>query len=435
MPPLPSRLTELQAMIQQGSVDPATALRYQSDQLRALDEKFHAVVKTFPPNSHLKGSLFGIGLAHKDLFNLPGREPGFGHHSGVKNLTTTTAAVISKLDGAGASQLAALVMAPYACGATSQNPNFPRCINPLNESYAVGGSSSGSAVAVASKMSYVSLGSDTTGSVRIPSATCGITGLKTTAGLISLQGVSPLSTSLDSIGILGRYAKDIEVVLDIIANQHLDASIESPHFSSWLPKQRIDPLVSLSIEQFLQNLASIIAIELTEFDDLCDATNTMMAHEISTQYAKEIASENPPKGLKSVGKIAQLISLAQYEQVIHSRQQQSESFIEKYLSTSDILLIPCLGQSLPNWEAVEIGNPNFSREAYLSLFQFMGFINLLGLPSISFPIGEDSRGRPVSIQAIARPFQEKTLLNFAHQMEQQLFDGNCYIDQFHPDRS
>jgi len=433
--PLPSRLTELQAMIQQGVMNPVDALHHQSDQLRALDEKFHAVVKTFPPNVGQKGPLLGLGLAHKDLFNLSGREPGFGHHTGIDNTSTIMAEVIQQLEQAGASQTAALVMAPYACGASSQNSHFPRCVNPLNESYAVGGSSSGSAVAVASKMSYVSLGSDTTGSVRIPSATCGISGLKTSAGLISLQGVSPLSTSLDTIGILGRYAKDIEVILDIIANQHLDASIESPRISSWLPKQRIDPLVSLGIEQFLQNLASIMTIDLTEFEDLCDATNTVMAHEISTQYAKEIASDNPPKGLKSVGKIAQLISLAQYEQVIQSRQLRSESFIEKYLSTSDILLIPCLGQSLPNWTAVEIGHPDFSREAYLSLFQFMGFINLLGLPSISFPIGEDSRGRPVSIQAIARPFQEKTLLNFAHQMEQQLFDGNCYIGQFHPDRS
>ena len=303
-----------------------------------------------------------------------------------------------------------------------------------DSSYAVGGSSSGSAVAVASKMSYVSLGSDTTGYVRIPSATCGITGLKTSAGLISLQGVSPLSKSLDTIGILGRYAKDIEVILDIIAKLPLDASIQSPLISSWLPKQLIDSLVSSSIEQFLQSIKSIQSIHLTEFEALFDATNIVMAHEISTQYAKEIASDNPPKGLKSVGKIAQLISLAQYEQVIKTRQQLSKSFIEKYLSTSDILLIPCLGQSLPNWEAVEIGHPNFSRESYLSLFQFMGFVNLLGLPSISFPIGEDSRGRPVSIQAIARPFQEKTLLDFAHQMEQQLFEGNCYIDQIHQDQ-
>jgi len=432
---LPARLTELQAMIQQGLVDPIAALHHQYAQISVLDEKFHAVVKTFPPNVGQKGPLLGVGFAHKDLFNLRDREPGFGHHAGIENTSTTMAEVIQQLEQAGASHLAALVMAPYACGATSQNPNFPRSINPLNEIYAVGGSSSGSAIAVASKMSYVSLGSDTTGSVRIPSATCGITGLKTTAGLISLKGVNPLSKSLDTIGILGRYAKDMQVILEIIASHPLDKPIQSPRISSWLPKNMIDPLVSSSIEQFLLSFKSIKPIDLTEFKALCDATNIVMAYEISTQYAKEIASENPPKGLKSVGKIAQSISLAQYEQVIHSRQQQSESFIEKYLSTSDILLIPCLGQSLPNWGSVEIGHPDFSREAYLSLFQFMGFVNLLGLPSISFPIGDDSRGRPVSIQAIARPLQEKTLLDFAHQMEQQLFDGNCYIDQFHHDRS
>jgi aspartyl-tRNA(Asn)/glutamyl-tRNA(Gln) amidotransferase subunit A len=160
-----------------------------------------------------------------------------------------------------------------------------------------------------------------------------------------------------------------------------------------------------------------------------------MAYEINQQYAKEIASENPPKGLKSVSKIAQGISESQYTQVIESRQKLTQAFIDQYLSSADLLILPCLGQSLPNWTEVEIGHPEFSRDAYLSLFQFMGFVNLLGLPSISFPIGDDARGRPVSIQAIARPLQEKTLLKFAQDMEQQLFDGYCYIDQIHQRRA
>lgn len=432
---LPLRMTELQAQIHEAKLNPEEVLKEQFSQLNDLDQQFHPIVKTFSPQVGPQGPLHGIGFAHKDLFNLLGREPGFGHDAGKSNQDIETSPVMKMLEAAGASNLAALVMAPYACGATSQNPHFPRCINPLNESYAVGGSSSGSAVAVASKMSYVSLGSDTTGSVRIPSATCGITGLKTSAGLISLQGVAPLSKTLDTIGVLGRYAKDIGIILDIIKSLPLADATKSPRLSFWLPEKLLDPNVYSSIQKFLRQLNITQQIDFMEFDALVNATNIVMAYEINQQYAKEIASENPPKGLKSVSKIAQGISKSQYTQVIESRQKLTQAFIDQYLSSADLLILPCLGQSLPNWTEVEIGHPEFSRDAYLSLFQFMGFVNLLGLPSISFPIGDDARGRPVSIQAIARPLQEKTLLKFAQDMEQQLFDGYCYIDQIHQRRA
>lgn len=432
---LPLRMTELQAQIHEAKLNPEEVLKEQYSQLKDLDQQFHPVVKTFPPQVGCQGPLHGIGFVHKDLFNLLGREPGFGHDAGKLNQDIETSSVIRRLEAAGASYLAALVMAPYACGATSQNPHFPRCINPLNENYAVGGSSSGSAVAVASKMSYVSLGSDTTGSVRIPSATCGITGLKTSAGLISLEGVAPLSKTLDTIGILGRYAKDIEVILDVIKSQPLADAIKSPRLSFWLPENLLDPKVHSSIAIFLRELNVANQIDFPQFDHLVNATNIVMAYEINQQYAQEIASDHPPKGLKSVSKIAQGISQSQYSQVIESLPKLTQTFIDQYLSDAEILILPCLGQSIPNWTEVEIGHPEFSREAYLSLFQLMGFVNLLGLPAISFPIGDDANGRPVSIQAIARPLQEKTLLEFAQEMEQRLFGGYCYIDQIHQRRA
>ena len=428
---LPKRLTDLQSGIARGFIDPVIALEQQLQKIYAVKNQYQHIVEVFPSTDLLTGPLQGIALSHKDIFNLNGRLPGFGNHSGQVSSETKNAKVIEALNDAGAQISSSLVMAPYACGATSQNPNFSRCINPIDAALAVGGSSSGSAVAVASHMTYVSLGTDTSGSVRIPSATCGITGLKTTRDLISLEGVCPLAKTLDTVGLLGRYAEDIDCILDVVSQHQLINVGENTNekICYWLPQELISPEVKTLIEQFLSQLNISQAIDITEFEELKNAADIVMAHEIYQQYQTQINADDCPMGLKSVGKLAKRISTEQYQDVITQQTTRLEKFLADYFSNTDLIVLPCVGSSIPLWTEVEIGHPNFSREKYLALFQFMGFINLLGLPSISFPIGEDSYGRPVSVQVIAKPFHEKLLLKFANNVEKQLFNGNCYLNQ------
>src|SRR5690606_25648989 len=113
---------------------------------------------------------------------------------------------------AGATTLGTLSMAEFASGITGENPNLPLPVNPLGARYAVGGSSSGSAVAVAAGLCYGSLGTDTAGSLRIPAATCGIFTLKPTQNVLELQGCYPLAPSLDTAGIMTRSALDAAVL-------------------------------------------------------------------------------------------------------------------------------------------------------------------------------------------------------------------------------
>jgi len=424
----PHRLTELQALIQSGQVDPLICLHDQEKHIHQLNQQFPVIVESFPVDGSETGPLQGIGLLHKDLFHLSGRDPGFGHSHGSKNPEQEDAQVILQLKQAGAVSLGTVVMTPYACGATGQNPYFPKCPNPLNKHYAIGGSSSGSAVAVASGMTYVSLGSDTSGSVRIPAATCGITGLKTTQGLISLQGVCTLSESLDTVGILGRYAKDIRLILDVVACRNLEPIESISHFNYWLPKDLLNQDIYNRIKSFVSRLDNFTEVDIEDYSVIKEASDIVMAYEINRNYASLIYSSDPPKGLKAVGKLASQIQLSDYESCIGDQEQLKSKFIERYLSQGAYLIIPCMGDSIPLWQEVEIGHPEFSKDAYLNLFQFMGWINFLGLPSISFPIGNDHQGRPISIQVIGRPFTENTLLNFAHEIEHQLFGQTCYLD-------
>ena len=202
------------------------ALQEQASFTKETNAQLHCLSKLIEPTSPKQGPLTGIGLIHKDIFNIRHFEPGFGLGKPTLVEGIQNARALQQLEDAGAIMLGTAVMAPYACGASSQNANFPRCINPLHPDFVVGGSSSGSAVAVASGMTPISLGTDTTGSVRIPAASCGILGLKTTRGLISKEGVAELSPTLDSVGILGNHLEDIELILGLLAESAL-TSVDS----------------------------------------------------------------------------------------------------------------------------------------------------------------------------------------------------------------
>ena len=149
------------------------------------------VVQLFAPRRpRRRGRLLaGVPLAHKDAFDTGLHAPRLGGPRATGE-PRPAASVLRRLAGHGALNLGALAMAEHACGATAENPHAPTLMNPLDSAAAVGGSSSGSAVAVAAGLCPASLGTDTAGSVRMPAATCGLIGLKPTPGRLSAQGVA-----------------------------------------------------------------------------------------------------------------------------------------------------------------------------------------------------------------------------------------------------
>lgn len=133
-------MTELQALLRSGAISAKEALAAQVLRGQLLNSRFNCVVDQLKVDLNNRGPLSGIALAHKDIFQLHDRLPGLGVSHGIPQTGLKPAAAIKALQKAGASQWASLVMAPHACGATSQNSNFIRCINPLDENATVGGS-------------------------------------------------------------------------------------------------------------------------------------------------------------------------------------------------------------------------------------------------------------------------------------------------------
>src|SRR5436305_8550338 len=166
---------------------------------------------------HRRGPLHGVPLAHKDMFYRAGKVSTGGNKILQDQVATTTATVLQRLDAAGAIEIGVLNMAEFAAGPTGHNIHFGHCRNAFNAAHIPGGSSSGSAVAVAARAVFGPLRSDTGASVRLPAAYNGVVGLKPTYGRVSRHGAMPRSWSMDHVGPFGRTARDCALLPQIIA--------------------------------------------------------------------------------------------------------------------------------------------------------------------------------------------------------------------------
>ncbi len=424
MTELPASLVELQTALRERRIGVAEALAAQFARVQAIDAATHCVASVLPlPDVNASaGPLAGIALAHKDIFSLQGRTPGCGMDGGRIDTASTPATVISQLQQAGAAQSATLVMAPLACGATGENAAAEtRVVNPLDAAAAVGGSSSGSAVAVAAGLCYASLGTDTAGSVRIPAATCGVLGLKTTAGLLGLEGVLPLAPSLDTVGILARNAADLAVVLRVLAPQLREtASAPALRLHARLALKWLDTEVAAALVACCAALGatgdSQTNDELAEHGDLTRLAETLLHVEASRLHRRGLQQQDLPAGAVAVALPGVAVPDAWHGAAKAARARHARDFAARYFHDQDILLLPALPAALPDWDAVDTRSASFQPRQLLGLHRFMGFVNYLGFPALVLPVAKDARGRPICVQALARPFHEHTLLRFARQL-------------------
>src|ERR1700687_1853176 len=163
------------------------------------------------------GALHGVPLAHKDMYYDAGKVVPCGSKIRRDFVATTTSTALQRLKDAGTIRLGSLQMSEFAYGPTGHNAHYGAVHNPFAVDHITGGSSSGAGSAVAARLTFAALGSDTGGSIRMPAHFCGVTGLKTTVGRISRAGAMPLSQSLDTVGPLARSAEDCALLLGLMA--------------------------------------------------------------------------------------------------------------------------------------------------------------------------------------------------------------------------
>lgn len=381
----------------------------------------------------VRGPLHGIPIGLKDLIDTEGTLTTAASELYKDRVPKQSAAVVKKLEGAGAILLGKQNLHEFAYGGSSMISYFGEVHNPWNTAHITGGSSGGSAAAVAAGMGYGAIGTDTAGSIREPAALCGVVGLKPTYGRVSAEGVIPLSESLDHVGPIARTVADVTVVLQAIAtdngkNQGLPAS---DFLSLWKAADRslrigvprsyfyddLDPEVSTAVEEALRVLA-MRAREIREIELRPDTDRTLQAAEAYAFHAESVARTPAlyqPETLRRI-KTGENVTRDEYLRR-RAELDAARRNIRQMFETIDVFVTPTTPIPAPSIAELQ-QHPELLRPRELLLLRNTRPLNIWGLPAISLPCGFTKTGLPIGLQIAGAPAREDVVLRLAYDYEQ-----------------
>ncbi len=414
-------------------IEPEVALRA----ARAADEELAA--------GRARGPLHGVPLAHKDMFYRAGRPSACGSRILADFVPEVTCTALARLDAAGALDIARLNMVEFALGTTGHNEITGAVRNPWNPAHVSGGSSSGSGAAVAARLVFGALGSDTGGSVRLPAAACGLVGIKPTYGRISRFGALPLSFSLDCIGPLARSVADAALLLRVIAGHdpndprtstgpvpdytaELEAGVEglriaTPETYFYDPvEEEVAAKVRASLDVFAALGAEIVPLRLpASIATANPLTLLILACEGAAYHRRWLDERRHDYGRQTLGRLLPglLYPATRYVEALSLRGRILEELREAVFARADVLHTPMWPFPIPTIEESDLAaNPGFS-EYIAATGHCARPVNYLGLPGVSVPAGFTGNGLPVAFQLIGRPFDEALLLRAARAYERE----------------
>ena len=384
-----------------------------------------------------RGALHGMPVALKDNIWTRNLRTTMGSTILREFVPSEDATVVRRLRRAGAIVLGKTNLHEFAYGVTSENPHYGAVRNPWKPERIAGGSSGGSAAAVAAGLCVAAIGSDTGGSIRIPSALCGVVGLKPTFGRVSVYGVFPLAASFDHVGPIARSAADAAMVLECIGG--LDASdpttvarseknfraaknrrrlrLGRPQEYFW---DKMDAAVRRILERALADLASsgaeVVDIALPNFRAGVEAANLIAAVEATrlherAGYYPERANEygaDVRGRLEQGGKTSAIDYLDAQESMRQARQE-----VDATLDRVDAIVIPTAPMEAPPMGAERVRVGDVEMPLRNALVDRNRLANFTGLPAISVPCGLTPAGLPVALQFVGRRFEEAALIAIA----------------------
>jgi aspartyl-tRNA(Asn)/glutamyl-tRNA(Gln) amidotransferase subunit A len=388
------------------------------------------------------GPLDGIPIAVKDVFYIQGVKCTAGSKILASNIAPYDSSAVRKLRAAGAVLVGTTNLHEFAAGVTNVNPHYGPVRNPWDERRMSGGSSGGSATAVASGMAVGAIGTDTAGSVRIPASLCGVLGLKPTYGRISRLGVVPLASSFDTVGTLTSCAWDSAALLQVLAGHSVDdlttSATEVPDYTSGMetpfeharvgiPKlffhDSNDSSVEEVFDRFIGKAESLgCTVKEADLDGIQEAHDSwfpIRKAEATAFHLKWLESspglygEDVRKGLE----LGRQVTAVEYVNAQNARPLLMERFASS-MRDYDVMAVPTTSIPAPTigQTSVEINGEQI--DVYSALNRLTLPFNVVGFPAISVP-GGFSSGLPVGIQLVARPFEEAGLLRFADVFERK----------------
>lgn len=373
----------------------------------------HAVIASPEP---AQGGVFPYAL--KDMVDVAGHAPTLGLGSAPHLPATRTAPLVSRLEGEGGRCVAYTAMTPLAFDPSGANRWRGRPLNPWNHERICGGSSSGSAVAVAAGAVPVALGSDTAGSLRIPAHCCGVSSWKASRGLIPTEGTFALAPSLDTLGFLGADAAWLERIARIFAPESQPAGVRIGIASDLLPA--CDPDIAQVTRAAVATLAGA-GFEMADvaLAGLLARVDGAVLGLLSGESARELAripaaTEDP----LFAARLAKGATMADPElAALRATCAAAHADVDDLFAAHDALLLPVMPCVTPTVSACDPDLPGFSGRTLYRLSAFTRFANGLDLPVVVIPAGRDGNGMPVGLQLVGAPGQDRALLALARQIQ------------------
>ena len=377
-------------------------------QATALDPILNAFAQIdatpFPRSA--AGPLGGLPYAAKDLFQTLTHRPGGGFAEDVDLEVIGTSDLLERLHANGGDLIGFTNMTELAYEPSGFNATRGRVKNPWNLDYISGGSSSGSAAAVASGAVVAALGSDTGGSVRIPAHACGITAWKPTLGAVSARGTMPLAPTLDTIGLLARSAADMLLLARIMAELPSSHPVTRAVLLNDIVAQS-DPAIRRGVADAAAVLAGAgIAIEqrpaLAAIEAIDRHAMIVMQGESARAHRARIDDAAIAPVLRRRLAKGLEIADATLTESVAARQRLVHDFEEQVLAGNDVAVLPVMAILTPSAAECDPASERFSPRTLYALSRFTRFVNMLGFPAIALPAGFDDRGLPIGVQVVGR---------------------------------
>ncbi|WP_371398161.1 amidase [Fretibacter rubidus] len=420
-------LSQLREAFLAKTLTPSDFLEFCLDCIDRLNPKINAVLEIYADTARAAAAAsterYAAGRARSAIDGMPmGVKAniavrGYVCHAGIKayedRIAKYDADIVHQLRRAGAIIIGSLNMEEGALGAQTDNPWFGKCYNPVKDGYTPGGSSGGSAAAVAAGMMPASLGTDTMGSVRIPSSYCGIVGFKPTPGTYSTKGVIPLSTTLDTVGTHTKTVKDAVMIYGAVTGFKGKIDTRAPRNMSPfdISQSDVSPDVSTAFVAALETINIPTTVPVLKGYDY---SKQRRAGLIISEYegAKYHAHKNfeTSDGFSEQFKSMLAFGAKQSPQKITEAKEKLSNathMADDFFNDASCLIAPTAPQT-----AFEFG-----QDVPVNQADFTAFANFAKLPALSLPIGNDTHGLPIGLQVMAKSGRDRALLGMALALE------------------
>ena len=414
-------LREASAAVSERRLSPNQLTRACLERISALDSEYNAFVAVYRERAlaaaealtreleagRCRGPLHGIPIALKDLIDVAGEATTAASELFLDNVAQKDAEIVARLKRAGAVILGKTNLHEFAYGGSGMISHFGVVRNPLNPLYITGGSSSGSAAAVAARFCFAAIGTDTAGSIRLPAAYCGVVGLKPTYGAVSTEGVVPLSWSYDHVGPITRTVEDGALVLQALSDMELPSvdagtlrfGIAKKHFF-----EQCDGEIAGAVSRIAEKLLA------TEVEVPIDEDRTVSNAE-AFAYHEGWASERPEaynrETLRRI-RSGEKISAAKYVRKRRELESLRHGAFDIFREV-DVIITPTV--PIPPSLISELeANPDQLRPRELMMLRNTRPFNVLGIAAMTVPCGLTSAGLPIGIQLATAPGREDGLI-------------------------